>query len=301
MIDMERRNIAVSVFKETSSVICGRHRHSMDPTTYDVYYNYTYRVSFSDILDMLSAEEIRDILYFLSKSEYSGDHFEDTYLYNGERFDADKTNELLAILRFLTQSKEDTSYTFDISEKELPIVYSLEQRNNDSNFFTVNSNNIMLDIRHRGNLNSTEICEKIRKSIELNYAIGYTAMSFLIRNSKEDLASYIDNEDIPVLCDSLGNIYLCLQNSKHPKVKRINELQQKGITFKKAYLNRDWEIVDFYTNNGASKYDIERVLGREKSIKKAKYEEFEEYSQTELDDMYRDAFDGNEDAYWNTD
>jgi len=29
--------------------------------------------------------------------------------------------------------------------------------------------------------------------------------------------------------------------------------------------------------------------------------EFIEYSQSELDDMYKDAFDGNEDAYWNID
>ncbi|KAA6331666.1 hypothetical protein EZS27_019750 [termite gut metagenome] len=32
-----------------------------------------------------------------------------------------------------------------------------------------------------------------------------------------------------------------------------------------------------------------------------RFEEYDDYSQSELDDMYRDAFDGNEDAYWNID
>ena len=98
-----------------------------------------------------------------------------------------------------------------------------------------------------------------------------------------------------------------MSNSNLPVVKKFKNYTEKGINAVTAYKTNNKEALDFFISCGAEinrlKAEVESEVKRKKSKNLSQHTEFIDTSPTqkELDDMYRDAFDGFDDAVWNID
>lgn len=98
-----------------------------------------------------------------------------------------------------------------------------------------------------------------------------------------------------------------MSNSNLPIVKKFKNYTEKGIDAVTAYKTNNKEALDFFISCGAEinrlNVEVESEIKRKKSKNISQHTELIDTSPTqkELDDMYRDAFDGNPDAEWNID
>jgi len=115
---------------------------------------------------------------------------------------------------------------------------------------------------------------------------------------------YVEGCDI---CYNNGDLFYFLRNTELPVVKRFENYTNNGINAINAYEANDNEALEFFISCGAKietlKKEVELKYNKKKSKIQPNTTEFIDTSPTqkELDDMYRDAFDGFDDAVWNID
>ena len=115
---------------------------------------------------------------------------------------------------------------------------------------------------------------------------------------------YVEGCDI---CYNKGDLFYFLRNTELPVVKRFENYTNNGINAINAYEANDNEALEFFISCGAKIETLKKVVELKYNKKKSKIQpnttEFIDTSPTqkELDDMYRDAFDGFDDAVWNID
>lgn len=138
-----------------------------------------------------------------------------------------------------------------------------------------------------------------------NFAFDYVKYKNDYRNQK-DLLELLYFEDVKI-CDKKGNLIHSLKNLEIPTIKEIDKYYSTGLTAVEAYKNQKLDVLNFYIQSGADINTIEDMIIEEKNrIENLKYDNDssdydDSYTESELRDMYRAAFDYNPDAEWNID
>ena len=138
-----------------------------------------------------------------------------------------------------------------------------------------------------------------------NIAFDYVKYKNDYKNQK-DLLELLYFEDVKI-CDKKGNLIHSLKNLEIPTIKEIDKYYSTGLTAVEAYKNQKLDVLNFYIQSGADINTIEDMIIEEKNrIENLKYDNDssdydDSYTESELRDMYRAAFDYNPDAEWNID
>lgn len=133
--------------------------------------------------------------------------------------------------------------------------------------------------------------------------VAYDCINFKFNDSQiQNLQEMLYVEGCNI-CYSNGTLY-CV--AKLSIVEKFKSYTEKGINAVIAYKTNDKEALDFFLSCGAELESIKAVVESEKRKKEitedsSNYGYDDSYTEQDLRDMYRDAFDGFEDAEWNID
>lgn len=150
-------------------------------------------------------------------------------------------------------------------------------------------------------------------------AIGKTALEYInnsykneydfdgkIISKRNELVKLLYTNNINI-CNEKGELNSLFQNVDLPIVKKYKEYFLNGLSPFKAFVNNNKEAIDFFISCGAEyqalKSHVEFTI-RKKEGNMNNYDTSDTestYSQDELRGMYRNAFDGFDDAPWNVD
>jgi len=131
-------------------------------------------------------------------------------------------------------------------------------------------------------------------------------IEYLVENTDEDLADYLSSNQLNShlnhikICLPNGNLRPCLINVFEEAVEEFKQ-NHPGISFEQACRNKNLDVIQWYLKYGAdSRLVPSSSSGRRNEYQNVGYD-YEDYTQDDLDDMYRDAFDGDPSAEWNID
>ncbi|WP_372650404.1 hypothetical protein [Draconibacterium sp.] len=115
---------------------------------------------------------------------------------------------------------------------------------------------------------------------------------------------YIDEVNI---CNKNGELIYLFQDTGLPIVEKYNDYISSGLSPIKAFENNNKDVIDFFISCGADYDTLKSAFEWEKRKKEINNDNSDteypdtSYTEQELRDMYRDAFDGFDDAVWNID
>lgn len=130
--------------------------------------------------------------------------------------------------------------------------------------------------------------------------------TYLVRDSqKNELIEILFTQDTKI-CSKDGSLLSIFENTKIPQVERFKSYRANGLSPIEAYKKNNKEALNFFLTCGAEldslKSSVEDKKRRNVIIRvKSNHSYGDSYSEQELRDMHRDAFDGFDDAVWNID
>lgn len=182
-------------------------------------------------------------------------------------------------------------------------IIEIFRNNKDGSFLhLIASSGIRFSHEHFQKLIDTGIDRTIKNS---EGKVAYDCISF--RGFGESLIHYLQEMLYIEGCKICYPDGTLMSNSNLPIVKKFKNYTEKGINAVTAYKTNNKEALDFFISCGAEinriNAEVESETKRKKLRNMSQNTEFIDTSPTqkELDDMYRDAFDGNPEAEWNID
>lgn len=142
------------------------------------------------------------------------------------------------------------------------------------------------------------------------YAFDYITHCYNYKDNileMRELVEMLYIEDIKI-CSSKGELISLFKNTKLPIVNKFESYLSSGINAVNAFKTDDKEVLSFFLSCGADIESLKEEVEWEKRKFELNYDntnngyyDDESYTDQDLRDMYRDAFDGFSDAEWNID
>jgi hypothetical protein len=136
--------------------------------------------------------------------------------------------------------------------------------------------------------------------------VAFDCITYRDFSNKNELLKLLYFEGIKI-CENNGNLRAIFQNVELPIVETFKSYIKSGINAIEAFRTQNKELLSYFISCGADINTLKEILESEESRKmeidkdtnSSGYDD--SYTEQDLRDMYRDAFDGFDDATWNID